>query len=137
MAWYSLVLCSEFTGKLVNQDGSPAAGVTISRKWNWAWQERTGHDITVTDAHGNFSFDKVTNNSISARFFLHKPSVMAEVAALFHEQYVILFSINKSNYADHGELIGIYAKHRQLNMTCTLDKEPTPNGPYWATCRFN
>ena len=135
MAWGSLVLCSQFNGKLVKKDGTPASGITITRHWKWGWNDDSDTATTVSDEQGNFSFKQVNGSSFTARLMPHEPSVKTEITATYKDQEVTLFSVQKKNYDADGELVGQNLSGPGINLECVLDQEPNPDGPFWGTCR--
>lgn len=129
-----LVLCSEFEGRLVDRDGRAQLGVPVTRRWVWAWGEKSGEDRTETDAEGRFRFAEVRGTSWTASIVPHSPSVKQEVIAEAPSGPVLLYSIDKHNYDRDGELLGRGIDGPGIRLTCRIDQEADGDGPFWGTC---
>lgn len=127
----TLVLFSDVSGQLVNGDGSPAAGITLERKWTWALKNKSGTDSTITDADGNFAFGPVTTKSLSAGIIPHQPTTHQEISAKSDAGTIVIWSNSKLNYDLHGEYEG-----KPLRMQCRADAEPNSTGEFWGTCKI-
>jgi hypothetical protein len=125
----SFVLCSRFEGVLVDKDGRAAPHVRIERTWNWGWNGKSGLDETVSDAQGRFVLPRVTGRSLTAGLLPHEPGVDQQITAHGPAGTVLLFSVQKRNYSENGELDG-----RPLNVVCRIDKQPSGDGLFWGTC---
>jgi len=135
MAWGTLVLCSEFKGKLVDEKGEPVTDVKVIRRWKWEWTSGTGEDVTKTDENGNFHFKQVNGSSFSARFMPHEPGIDTEIVAFTPNGEVTLFAVEKSNYSIDGELNDTGLEGPGINLICRSDLKPGVNdGPFWGTC---
>jgi hypothetical protein len=130
----TLILASEFEGRLVDADGNPAAGVEVVRTWEWAWTSDTGSDSAQTDGDGRFSFGVVTGSSFSARLVPHQPVIHQEITANGPSGPVLLFSVDKQNYDPDSELFGRGLTLTKLNFVCRIDQEPGDTGAFWGTC---
>lgn len=130
----TVVLCSPFNGKLINEAGEPQAGISITRDWEWGWNSKTGTDQTVTAADGTFSFPEVTGSSWSVGLLPHEPVINQKINADGPNGQVRLFSVNKHTYDADGELFGTNLKGPGINLVCRIDKEPSGDGPFWGTC---
>ncbi|MEO1493589.1 MAG: carboxypeptidase-like regulatory domain-containing protein [Pseudomonadota bacterium] len=132
----SLVLASQFNGKLIDSSGAPQAGVKVSRTWNWAWGDESGSDEATTAEDGSFSFPEVTGSSWSAGIVPHSPSIRQEVKAQGPSGDVLLYSVNKSTYdTDSENLLDERLKGPGVNLICRIDLEPSADGPFWGTCQ--
>lgn len=129
-----LILCSPISGILLGNGGIPAAGVTVHRKWEWAWTGATGSDSTTTDAEGRFSFGPVTGSSFTARILPHEPDIRIQVYGRHADEERLLLSVSKGNYSLGSEAIKIGQAGPALNIKCRLDSEPNDGGVYWGTC---
>jgi hypothetical protein len=135
MTWGTLVLCSEFNGKLINEQGEAVPNVKIIRRWKWEWASKTGEEVTYTDDQGKFSFEQVNGSSFSARIIPHEPGIDTEVVAFTENKEVTLFAIEKSNYSVDGELNDTALKGPGINLKCRSDLKPgVHEGPFWGTC---
>lgn len=132
----SLILASEFNGKLVDGNGEPQSGIKVARTWNWAWGDETGSDEATTGADGSFSFPEVTGSSWSAGIVPHSPSIRQEVKAEGPNGEVLLYSVNKSTYdRDSENTLDDRLKGPGVNLVCRIDLEPSGDGPFWGTCQ--
>ena len=134
MAFGSLVLCSKFNGKLITKQGEPVAGVKVTRKWHWSWNDKRGSSQTITDEQGNFVFDEVTGSSITARLLPHEPGIVTEIFAQSDDGELLLFSVDKSNYEAGSELDVVGLDGDELTLHCRIDKKPDGEGLFWGTC---
>lgn len=133
----TLVLASDFDGKLLDEAGAPVPNVKVTRSWEWAWTSDTGSDSTVTDAEGRFAFGQVHGKSFTASFIPHQPVIHQEIKAETANGPVLIFSVDKQNYDANSEGFGRGLKNPNLNMICRIDQEPGDAGPFWGTCIEN
>lgn len=96
------ILASAISGRLVAQNGAPASGVTIQRKW--AWDNKSGEDQATTDAAGLFDFPAVPNPK-RVGFFgrLSTPSIKVTVTAKSGGSDVVLLNYYKNSYSENSE----------------------------------
>jgi hypothetical protein len=132
----SLILASQFNGKLVDGSGAPQPGVKVERIWTWAWGDESGRDEAVTGEDGSFGFPEVTGSSWSAGIVPHSPSIRQEVTAEGPNGPVLLYSVNKSTYdRDSENMLDDRLKGPGVNLVCRIDLEPSGDGPFWGTCQ--
>jgi len=125
----SLVLCSPFHGRLLTQDGQPAAGVRIERSWVWGWNDKQGSDTTETDDQGRFELPIVEGSSFLGSMLPHEPDVRQRIVAHAPNGEVEIWVASKKTYELNSELEG-----RPVKVVCNIDKEPSDDGLYWGTC---
>ncbi|WP_126979647.1 DUF6795 domain-containing protein [Frigidibacter oleivorans] len=130
-AMAEMVLCSQFEGRLVRADGSPAAGIPVRRDWRWSFRDRTGSDSVTTDAEGRFRFDEVRGRSMLGGLLPHEPRILQTVTAGSGGDETILWRSQKANYAPWGEFGG-----SPRRLICTYGATPDYDGPAYGTCRF-
>lgn len=123
-----LVLASQFDGRLVRGDGSPAADIRLTRTLNWGWGSETITDETTSAADGSFSFPRVTRRSLTAGILPHTPSTAQEIIAHGPDGDVNIWFADKANYDENGEL------GHSIAVTCDLDREPSADALFWGTC---
>ncbi|MEL6206190.1 MAG: carboxypeptidase-like regulatory domain-containing protein [Pseudomonadota bacterium] len=128
-----VVLASEIEGQVVaDASGAPVAGATVTRRWTWGLNDRTGTEQTTTDAEGRFRFPPVEARSLGAALLPHEPGIRTEILLdRPGAEALLLLSLQKKNYDPDGELGG-----RKLNVRCRTDIEPGANGLFWGTCEL-
>lgn len=132
----TLILASQFNGKLIDASGAPQAGVQVERTWTWAWGDESGRDEATTAEDGSFSFPEVTGSSWSAGLIPHSPSIEQEVIAQGGDGPVLLYAANKSTYdRDSENNLDERLKGPGVNLTCRIDLKPSADGPFWGTCQ--
>ena len=125
----TFVICSPITGQLVWSDGSPAAGVRITRDWDW--DGKTGGDETTTDASGEFSFPVVERRAGLRRFLPGETRIFQTYLAHSDKGTTEILKISKPNLDLHGEFEG-----KPLDMRCTADAEAGSGDLFWSTCNL-
>lgn len=132
----TLVLASQFNGKLVDGSGAPQAGVKVTRTWTWDWGDETGTDETTTAGDGSFGFAEVTGRSWSAGLVPHTPSILHEVTAHGPQGPVLLFAYDKGSYQpDTENRVDDRLRGPGVNIICRIDLEPSIDGPFRGTCQ--
>lgn len=125
----NLILFSPFNGKALMQDGQPAAGITLERKWKWGWNDKESSDQTITSANGEFSFPAVNESSFLASLLPHEPDVLQTITAFTGKGSIEIWAASKKSYELNSEMDG-----RPISVTCVVDAEPSSDGLYWGTC---
>lgn len=125
----TLVLCSPLHGRLVTEDGKPAAGVRIERHWTWGWNDKQGTDSTATDDQGAFELPIVEGTSFWGSMMPHEPDIKQRIVAHGPNGEVEIWYASKKTYELNSEMEG-----RPVKVICRIDKEPSSDGLYWGTC---
>ena len=125
-----MVLCSAFEGRLVHQDGRPAAGIRIRRAWHWSWNDSRGSDTAITGKDGRFSFDEVVGRTLLGALLPHQPRILQTITAGDAES--LIWRVQKPDYDRNGETLG-----RRIRVTCVFGAEPGRGGPAYGTCQFS
>lgn len=126
------VMASALQGVLVDGDGTPAAGVRVTRQWTWGWNGRTGSGDAVTDADGRFSFPEVAVSPGLTGRLPHAPGISIELSAEIDGADLTLLDLKKRNYEPDGELDG-----KPFRIRCRTDIEPDARGFFWGTCELD
>ena len=130
-----VVIASPFTGQLLHEDNTPAAGVTILRHWTWDWSGLSGTQEVVTDDEGRFSFEIVTARMLFGYVFPHEPGTHQKINAVLPDgSEKRIFSASGHNYKLLGEAFGTKLQRDHFDMVCNIDAEPNGDGPFWVTC---
>lgn len=128
------VLASEVEGQLVaDAGGTPVRGVTVIRRWKWAWTGTEGEARAVTDDQGRFRFPEVTGRSLTAGILPHQPSIGQEfiVELGSGQPPVLILGLRKLDYDVNGETQGV-----PMRLQCRTDLEAGDLGFYWGTCKL-
>ncbi|QIE40510.1 DUF6795 domain-containing protein [Meridianimarinicoccus aquatilis] len=126
------VMASALHGVLVDEAGTPAAGVRVTRRWTWGWNSRTDSSDVITDAEGRFSFPEVAVSPGLTGRLPHAPGIGIEVSAEIAGAELILLDLKKRNYDRDGELDG-----KPFKIRCRTDIEPDARGFFWGTCELD
>ncbi|MEM9783113.1 MAG: carboxypeptidase-like regulatory domain-containing protein [Pseudomonadota bacterium] len=127
-----MVFFSAVEGRLVSEDGTPAAGVRVSRTWQRGGEGERGEDDTTTDAEGRFSFPEVTRSSFWAGIIPHTPVIGQTMTAHLPDGELRIWLLSKNSYDRNSELGG-----RATKIVCRVDKEPDNAGPVFGTCMID
>lgn len=130
----TVVLFSQFTGRLITEDSEPAANIRVERNWEWGLTGRKGSDETITDQDGRFEFPEITGSSLMA-LMPHEPSITQSIVAHGPSGSVLVYSANKKRYERDAELIGRSLQGPGIRLECRIDEEPNDSGPFWGTCK--
>ncbi|MCG6943480.1 MAG: carboxypeptidase-like regulatory domain-containing protein [Thiohalocapsa sp.] len=125
----AFVMCSAWNARLIHPDGSPAAGVRLTRTWKWAWNGTTGSDSATTDADGRFRFPEATASGFFAALLPHESHIAQRVEADTPDGPITIWRASKRDYDSNGELDG-----RPLDLVCTLTGERMREGLFISTC---
>ena len=126
------IMASRMQGVLVDGADRPASGVTITRRWTWGWNNRSGEDRAVTDAQGRFGFDEVAVRAGLTGRLPHAPGIGIVITADLPAGPLILLDLKKRNYDPDGELDG-----KPFRIRCRSDTEPEARGFFWGTCALD
>ena len=122
-------VCSAMRGQLVHSDGSPVAGVEISREWTW--RGKTDRDMARTDAAGHFAFSAVPAKRGLLGFLPAEDAVVQRYVAKLPEGPFEFLFISRSELSENGE-----AEGRPFNVRCRVDVVPGFDGFAWGTCEL-
>ncbi len=114
---------------VVLDHGKPVEGARIEKSWEWAWNDRKGHNETVTDQHGTFAFPPVWRRSLLASLLPHEPVVVQTILIHFAGKTYKAWMFDKHTYQENGEL-----ENRPIHIICRLESEVMHHGKIYGIC---
>ena len=125
-----MVICSRFRAQAV-QDGEPAPGIRVVRRWGWTWNDDRGEDSTVTDENGWFEFPEVRRMSLGAMLLPHTPGISQEISVEIAGTTRVVWRHIKSDYRNLSEFGG-----RAAALRCHLDENAEGEFLYAGSCEL-
>lgn len=125
-----MVIFSELHGQVL-ADGTPVAGATVNRSWEWGLTDEQGSDRTVTDGDGQFRLPAITRRGGLKGLLPHEPFVEQTIRVTHAGQTLDVWMHDRRNYRAGGEL-GPQAAADALAVTIVLDAPVAHNGPIYG-----